>query len=234
VVEHLWGWQVTVPEAVDAAKWNEMFETYVEDKNGLDIKKLFKDAKNTWAYQSVVARMLETVRKGYWQPSQQVIETLSKEYAETAKEVGLACCDHTCNNPLLTEFTSSVLMSVPGLENLAKDFKQALEVVKKPQPAAQPLSSQASQDVTNLQAAAPAKSAQAVPDEKNSQPSAQTKDPQPSPDAKTKKVEGYEMQETNKSGFSAAPIPYLFMLGFLIFLLLIRVGWRRKSDFKDK
>jgi cobaltochelatase CobN len=216
VIEHLWGWQVTVPEAVGAAKWNEMFETYVEDKNGLDIKKMFKDAKNTWAYQSLVARMLETVRKGYWKPDQKVIETLSKEYAETAKEVGLACCDHTCNNPLLTDFTSAVLMSVPGLENQVKALKQARDAVKNPQPAAKSSNSQASPDVNNPPADLQAKNSQA------------------SPGRSGQKVEGYEMQEVNQSGFSAAPIPYRFILGFLIFLLLIRVGWRRKSDLKGR
>jgi len=216
VIEHLWGWQVTVPEAVDAAKWNEMFETYVLDKNGLDIKKLFKDAKNTWAYQSLVARMLETVRKGYWKPDQKVIETLSKEYAETAKEVGLACCDHTCNNPLLTEFTSSVLMSVPGLENQVQEFKQALEAMKNPQPAA------------------PDRTSQSSPDGKNPPTDSPAKLSPPSPDGSNQKVDGYEMQEVNKSGFSAAPIPYLFIAGFLVFLVLIKVGWRKKRDRKGR
>jgi cobaltochelatase CobN len=177
---------------------------------------MFKDAKNMWAYQSLVARMLETVRKGYWKPDKKVIETLSKEYAESSKEVGLACCDHTCNNPLLTEFTSAVLMSVPGLENQVKEFKQALDAIKNPQPASQAMTSQSSPDV------------------KNPPTDSQAKLSQPSPDGSSQKVEGYEMQEVNKSGFSAAPIPYLFILGFLIFLVLIKVGWRKKGDRKRK
>jgi cobaltochelatase CobN len=210
VIEHLWGWQVTVPEAVDAAKWQEMYETYVLDKNGLDIKKMFKDAGNLFAYQSLVARMLETVRKGYWKPDKQVIETLSKEYAESAREVGLTCCDHTCNNPSLTEFTATVLMSVPGLTNQAKEFKQALDAVKNPQPAAKALS-------------APA------PEGKKPTADVPAKEGKPSPEGERQKVEGYEVQEVNRSGFSAAPIPYMFILGFLIFLVLIRWGWRKKA-----
>jgi cobaltochelatase CobN len=228
VVEHLWGWQVTVPEAVDAAKWNEMFETYVEDKNGLNIKQMFKDARNTWAYQSLVARMLEAVRKGYWKPDQKVVETLAKEYGETTKEVGLACCDHTCNNPLLTDFTAAVMMSVPGLQNQVKEFKQALAAVKNPQPAAKSSKSPASPDLNRPQAV---NKAQASPDAKNPLAVSQAKDAKSSPDAKAKKVEGYEMQETTKkAGFSAAPIPYLFMLGFLIFLVLISWGWRKHDN----
>ncbi|MEW6386372.1 MAG: cobaltochelatase subunit CobN [Thermodesulfobacteriota bacterium] len=194
VIEHLWGWQVTVPEAVDAAKWNEMYETYVLDRNGLDLKKMFRDAKNLFAYQSLLARMLETVRKDYWKPDKAVMETLAREYAQTVQEVGLACCDHTCNNPLLTEFATKVLMSVPGLEPQAAVFKPALEAVKTSPDAAKP-----------ADAAAPA-------------------------DGAVQPVEGYEMQEVNAPRSSVAPIPYLFILGFLVFLLLLRWGWRRKKD----
>ncbi|OIP41648.1 hypothetical protein AUJ95_02960 [Candidatus Desantisbacteria bacterium CG2_30_40_21] len=130
VVEHLWGWQVTVPEAVDAAKWNEMYETYVLDRNNLGIKDSFRESKNMWAYQSVVARMLEVVRKKYWKPEKEVIETLAKEYAESVQEVGLACCDHTCNNPSLTKFTASVLMSVPGMKPDADGLMKATKAMK--------------------------------------------------------------------------------------------------------
>lgn len=42
VVAHLWGWQVTVPEAIDESKWQQMYDTYVEDQYGLDIKKKFR------------------------------------------------------------------------------------------------------------------------------------------------------------------------------------------------
>ncbi|MFN3567702.1 MAG: cobaltochelatase subunit CobN [Caldimicrobium sp.] len=199
VVEHLWGWQVTVPEAIDFAKWNEMYETYVLDKYGLGIKEMFRQAKNMWAYQSMVARMLETIRKGYWKPNKEVVETLAKEYAESVKEVGLACCDHTCNNPLLTKFTANVLISVPGLESYVRDFLSALKSVKekeikaeKQNPANKPLSKSLA------------------------------------PDIKGKIVEGYEMETINLSkGASSAPIPYLYIIFFLAFVTLITLGLRK-------
>ncbi len=190
VVEHLWGWQVTVPEAVDAAKWNEMYETYVLDRNGLNIKELFRQSKNMWAYQSIVARMLETVRKGYWKPDKRVIETLAKEYAESVKDVGLACCDHTCNNPLLTKFTANILMSVPGLKNQVQGFMKAHETVKSKK-----------SGLENQRKAS--RNKQLIPGEKS------------------KTVEGYEMENAGISGPSSAPIPYLFIIGFLIFTVII-------------
>jgi cobaltochelatase CobN len=201
VIEHLWGWQVTVPEAVDAAKWNEMYETYILDRYRLDIKEMFRQSKNMWAYQSIVARMLETVRKDYWKPDEKVIEILAKEYAESVKEIGLACCDHTCNNPLLTKFTSSVLMSIPGLKNQQHGFVKALDMIKNPQ------------------------SKLKLRTHHSSLHSQQSM----IPDGRGKMIEGYEMWDLTTTGASSAPIPYLFLLGFLIFIGLITLGWERKA-----
>lgn len=207
VTANLWGWQVTVPEAVDPAKWNEMYETYVLDRNGLGIKEMFRQSKNMWAYQAIVARMLETVRKDYWKPDKKVVEALAKEYAESVKEVGLACCDHTCNNPLLTNFTGSVLMSVPGMKSQVNGFMEALDTIKNP---SQQNSSPSEQRSKKFRSSASFQSKSA-------------------PDGKGKKVEGYEMQDANVSGgASSAPIPYLFIAGFLLFILLIMSGWRKK------
>ncbi len=204
VVEHLWGWQVVVPEAVDKAKWNEMYETYVLDRNRLNIKEMFREAKNVWAYQSIVARMLETIRKDYWKADKKVVETLAREYAETVIEVGLACCDHTCNNPLLSKFTKSVLISVPGLKTKANGFMKTLETVQNPS------------------------SNNPSPSKRN--PSALRLQPKSAPDGSGTKVEGFEMQDINASGGASAPIPYLYIIGFLTFIGLIMWGWRKKKQ----
>ncbi|MBU2226972.1 MAG: cobaltochelatase subunit CobN [Proteobacteria bacterium] len=215
VVEHLWGWQVTVPEAVDAAKWSELYETYILDKNGLDIKGLFRQARNMHAYQSLVARMLETVRKDYWKADDKVVERLAGGYAQSVQEVGLACCDHTCNNPQLTAFTSNVLLSVPGLKSLAPGFGKALDTVKQP----------ANMTAKALQPAVKASDVSAsAPDTRRQSPVRLEQ----APGKKGQKVEGYEMQETGAPVSGSAPIPYLFILGFLIFVGLIALGFRKK------
>ncbi len=212
VVEHLWGWQVTVPEAVDAAKWNEMYETYVMDRNGLNIKEMFRQSKNMWAYQSIVARMLETVRKDYWKADKKAVETLAKEYAESVKEAGLACCDHTCNNPLLTKFTANVLMSVPGLKSQLQGFMKALDKIQKAEDRGQKTDSEAGRHRTE--------------DRRQRTENRQGM----APDGSGKKVEGYEMQDVSAAaGASSAPIPYLFLIGFLVFIGLIAWGFRRKT-----
>jgi len=214
VIEHLWGWQVTVPEAVDAAKWQEMYETYVQDRNGLGIKNLFRQSKNMHAYQSLVARMLETVRKSYWKPEPAVQETLAREYAQSVREVGLACCDHTCNNPLLTKFTSSTLLSIPGLAPMTHNFDNSQKAIK------QTATTQSAQRQGKVKAN----------QKSNTQAFAQ-RAPEPNTNSagKTKSVAGFEMSEAGvAAGASSAPIPWMFLLGFLAFIGLIALGFRKK------
>ncbi|MEP9410895.1 MAG: cobaltochelatase subunit CobN [Candidatus Brocadia sp.] len=114
-VENMWGWQVTVPETMDAARWEQTFEVYVEDKYGMDLKGFFSK-KNPYAYQAITDQMLEAIRKGYWQPTEKVKQTLAKEYITTVIEHGVACCVQTCNNPAFQQYAMDIL-NTPSLVN---------------------------------------------------------------------------------------------------------------------
>ena len=98
VVHNLWGWQVTNPEAIDAAKWQEMYETYVVDRNQLDIKQMFRDAENMLAYQSLVDKMLVAINKGYWKADAEVKKHLEEFNRELIAEAGVACDEHSCSS----------------------------------------------------------------------------------------------------------------------------------------
>ncbi len=112
-VEYLWGWQVTTPFAVEDWQWQQAFEVYVKDRYRLGIKGFF-EKNNPWAYQSMVAWMLEAIRKGYWKAPYRVKVELAREYARGVVLHGVACCEHTCNNPFLNQFVVQVI-SVPGV-----------------------------------------------------------------------------------------------------------------------
>ncbi len=101
--EYLWGWDATVTETIDDAMWQETFDVYVRDKHGLDLPQFF-DEKSPFAFQDIVARMLETTRKGYWQADAETRETLVREYLESVAEHGVGCSDNTCGNPRLLEY----------------------------------------------------------------------------------------------------------------------------------
>ena len=125
-VEYLWGWDATVPESVDDAMWQESFEVYVEDKYDLDMKAFF-DADSPFAYQDMTARMLETVRKGYWEADEETTRRLLGEYVESVAVHGVGCAGHTCGNPRLLQYVldEGAVMNIPGLS--LDTFRTAME-----------------------------------------------------------------------------------------------------------
>jgi len=126
-VEYMWGWQVTVPSAIDKTKWEQTYDVYVEDKYGLEMKDFF-NRENPWAYQSITARMLESIRKGYWNAGEKIKKRLAAEYALNVIKKGVACCDHTCNNPVLNQMVVNII-SLPGVMSpeMVERFNLAIE-----------------------------------------------------------------------------------------------------------
>ena len=118
-VDYMWGWQVTVPASIDDAKWEQTFEVYVEDKYDLEVKKFFNE-QNPWAYQSVTARMVEAIRKNYWDASEETEKKIVKEYVESVLEYGLSCSDNTCANPLMHKEVIDVAVKFMSPEKIAK------------------------------------------------------------------------------------------------------------------
>ena len=125
-VEHLWGFQVTTPFAVDDTYWEQIHDVYIKDKYDLGMKKFF-DQNNPWAIQSIAARMLEADRKKYWKAPEDMKKSLALNYVVNVIEKGVACCEHTCNNPMLQKFVTSII-SLHGLlsPNQLNQFKMTI------------------------------------------------------------------------------------------------------------
>lgn len=97
VVEHLWAWQVTVPEAVDGGAWQRMYDTYVADRHGLRVRERIAASGNLRAWQALTDRMLSALEKGYWKPSQAVRARLLAEKARAVLDAGVACGSDSCS-----------------------------------------------------------------------------------------------------------------------------------------
>ncbi len=218
-VEYMWGWQVTVPSAIDHAKWEQTYEVYVLDKYGLDIKK-FLNRENPWAYQSITARMAESIRKGYWKAEDSVKKKLAVEYALNVIEKGVACCDHTCNNPFLNQMVVNII-SMPGVMSpeMVDKFRIAIEQAMKKSLEQQVLDRKALQK--QLQEGFAQKPQKTSSNEHR-----------PSTENVTDKtVEGYKMEEvaqTEKTtDLSSSGIQWFASLFILLILGLVVIGARR-------
>jgi cobaltochelatase CobN len=125
-VEYLWGWDAVTPEVVSDQMWKETFDTYVEDKQQLGLREFFeKDSPH--AYQDMTARMVETVRKGYWNADAVTTKTLIAEYVDSVNRHGASGAEHTSGNARLSKFViergKELGIPVPALDG----FKQVME-----------------------------------------------------------------------------------------------------------
>ena len=129
IMANLWGWDVTCPGVITEEMWDMMYSIYVQDEYKLGLADWF-DENNPYAYQSATARMLEAIRKGYWNPSDEVLKTLVSEYIESVAENGASCCHHTCGNPTLDSYISGVL-SMPGVvtDETAAKYREVMSQV---------------------------------------------------------------------------------------------------------
>ncbi|MEZ0471224.1 cobaltochelatase subunit CobN [Luteimonas salinilitoris] len=87
VANNLFGWQATAPGTVRADQWQAMHETYVLDKRELGIDAWF-ERHNPTAQAQLIERMMEAVRKGYWQADAQTRRELAERWQALTAEHG--------------------------------------------------------------------------------------------------------------------------------------------------
>jgi len=209
VVEHLWGWQVTVPEAIDGAKWQEMYETWVADKHQLGIRDQFRAAGNMRAYQTMVDRMLVAVRKGYWKADPATIAGLEKANREVIAEAGVGCNRHTCSSPDIT------------MKAGQQDARAARQAQALPSPHSATRHAGRASHSHAAQAGAPA-SAPARTDSQAKE--AQMKEAQAKTDHE---IQGKEMEERKVTRQQAMPAIAWELLFALLMVVLAGFLWRR-------
>ncbi len=106
VVRNTYGWNVMKPEAIDNELWNDIYDTYIADKNNLGVKEYFTSV-NPAAIEEVTAVMLETARKGMWKASDEQLRTLAELHTEVLDQYKPSCSGFVCDNAKLRDFISS-------------------------------------------------------------------------------------------------------------------------------
>jgi cobaltochelatase CobN len=114
---NLFGWQVTRPESVAGHVWDEVYRVYVEDSLSLDLPQWF-DRENPYAFQNVAAILLESARKGFWNPAPEVLRKVANEYARSVGLHGPAGDARTSGNAPFQVFLSEQLRAPDNLEGL--------------------------------------------------------------------------------------------------------------------
>lgn len=129
-VRNMYAWNVMQPSAISQDMWNETYSVFIDDKHDLAMREYF-ESKNPYALQNMTSVMLETARKGYWEPSEEVLQNLAQIHAELVRDFGAACSYETCGNRKLQEFIEGNLIA-PGSEvtpEMLADYQASLASV---------------------------------------------------------------------------------------------------------
>jgi cobaltochelatase CobN len=222
VTDYLWGWQVTVPEAVDAAKWQEMYETYVLDRNQLDLREKFREADNVLAYQAIVDRMLVAINKGYWQADPAVKKHLEEFNRELIAEAGVSCDETSCSSAEVTALAKA--QDKAAMEAAMK--MAAPDMGRQSAAANSPPAASAVADPTQVVPPPTGTPAQAAPDAASQ---AEAADQSEAASAETQ-VEGFEVKEQSASQSVLSPEVRNWALAGFVVLVLIGAVWRARRS----
>ncbi|MCX2782375.1 cobaltochelatase subunit CobN [Microbulbifer thermotolerans] len=87
VVNNLFGWQAMDSNMVREDQWQAMHDTYVMDERKLGLNQWFAE-HNATAQAQLIERMMEAVRKGYWDASEQTRREMIERWQLLVNELG--------------------------------------------------------------------------------------------------------------------------------------------------
>lgn len=109
IADNLWGWQVTVPAAVGASRWQSFHEVYVEDRYDLDVVERIDAAGKLEAYAALLDRLESVVEKGYWSPDTATLNAIR----EAAQAVAARLASQQAPGPTSVEAGSGAAPGPP-------------------------------------------------------------------------------------------------------------------------
>ncbi|PRB83917.1 cobaltochelatase subunit CobN [Pseudomonas sp. MYb185] len=87
IVNNLWGWQAADSAMVRADQWQAVHDTYVQDQRELGLGQWFEQ-HNPTAQAQLIERMVEAIRKDYWDADEQTRRELVERWQELTQQHG--------------------------------------------------------------------------------------------------------------------------------------------------
>lgn len=100
-IDNFWGWQVVDPNVVREDQWQAFFDVYVEDSLELGVQEFFEQV-NPEAQARMLERMIEAIRKDYWEADESTLSRIIERYSEIVEQH-----DHYVDNEKLREFVNA-------------------------------------------------------------------------------------------------------------------------------
>ncbi|MCC6161646.1 MAG: cobaltochelatase subunit CobN [Nitrosomonas sp.] len=118
-INNFWGWQVMDRNIVRDDQWEEFHQSYVADRYNLGMRDWFEQSNPT-ALAQIAERMLEAIRKDYWQASEQTKRELVEVYTDIARRHDVHT-DNAIFKAYVAELAAGYGLSEPGSTDNAAD-----------------------------------------------------------------------------------------------------------------
>ena len=144
--DNLWGWTAVAREIVRDDQWQEMMNVYVRDKHQLGLDAWF-EKHNPHAQAKTIERMVEAIRKGYWQADNATLQELKTRYVHLAQKY-----DVISENATFTQYVNDP-NSAPPAPGFGLDAPAAPADAAPPPAAEQPEAAEAAppEDVRGME-----------------------------------------------------------------------------------
>lgn len=110
IFRNIFGWSATRSSVLPADIYDDLYDIYIRDKEGLGIEEYF-EKNNPAALQEMTATMLESARKGFWNADKEKLELTASLNARITEKHGAPCTEFVCANKKLQDFIASNLDS---------------------------------------------------------------------------------------------------------------------------
>jgi cobaltochelatase CobN len=97
-LENLWGWQVTRPDLIKQWAWDEVKETWFDDKQKLGLPQFLTQGHNAHVKAHMLAIFMVAAEKGFWKADDATIRQMGGELARLVAKNGLPGSGHTAPN----------------------------------------------------------------------------------------------------------------------------------------
>ena len=87
-INNLWGWQVADPATVRPDQWQQVHDTFVRDSRDLGLAGWF-ERHNPAAQAQIIERMVEAIRKGYWNAPDETRRDLAARWRDLIEAHGV-------------------------------------------------------------------------------------------------------------------------------------------------
>ncbi|HEY0196361.1 MAG TPA: cobaltochelatase subunit CobN, partial [Methanobacterium sp.] len=108
-VSYLWGWQVTSPDTVENWMWDEVVNTYIKDQYNIGVDQWLSSGNNAYAMISVTGTLLTAANKGYWKTDEATLRLVANTWANLIAQNGVACCDCSCGNIAMMKWATQYI-----------------------------------------------------------------------------------------------------------------------------